>query len=106
MPDPTRIELPAVPHGRFKGGSCCGCLIIKEVGQDADLVCNECGDVVITVPSSRALEALLLMEKSSGLRNEVCSGCGELNIFLGFSSMEACICRLCGYEMFILRTVH
>jgi hypothetical protein len=33
---------------------CCGCLIVVERGDQADLTCNECGAVIRTVPTDKA----------------------------------------------------
>src|SRR5882762_5603126 len=49
----TGFEAPLVtllPHSEFGDHHCCGCLDAIFRGVDADIVCNECGQVVQTVP--------------------------------------------------------
>jgi hypothetical protein len=38
-------DFPIVPH-ESTGADCCGCIIVKMTGRDAELRCNECGAVV------------------------------------------------------------
>jgi hypothetical protein len=82
-------ELPIVPHE----DGCCGCLIVVEFGDYANLVCNECGALIRTVPTDEAPKVLLRMAMDQGM----CSAtCGALNTFPGFTGIEAYICRECG----------
>ena len=36
---------PIIPH-ESTGADCCGCIVVKVTGKDAELLCNECGAVV------------------------------------------------------------
>ncbi len=36
---------PIIPH-ESAGVECCGCIVVKVSGNDAELSCNECGAVV------------------------------------------------------------
>jgi transcription initiation factor TFIIIB Brf1 subunit/transcription initiation factor TFIIB len=80
-------------YGDFE---CCGIIMPVKRGEHADLVCNECGAVIDSVPADQAQQTLLRMAMAGGICTEVCPICGESNIFLGFSSMSAYTCRHCG----------
>ena len=58
MPQDERGYL-IVPHEVATGADCDGCLVVKERGDVADLVCNSCGVVVDTVPIERAGSRLM-----------------------------------------------
>jgi hypothetical protein len=38
-------DFPIIPH-ESTGVDCCGCIVVKVRGTDAELQCNECGVVV------------------------------------------------------------
>jgi hypothetical protein len=38
-------KLPIIPH-ESAGVDCCGCIVVKISGSDAELRCNECGATV------------------------------------------------------------
>jgi hypothetical protein len=82
----------------WKKTDCCGCLIIRERGEQADIMCNECGAVVRTVPAEKAVSALAEMA-SSEICSAPCPNCGAHNIFLGFSVIEAFVCCECGDDV-------
>jgi hypothetical protein len=94
-------ELPIVPHN----DDCCGCLIVVERGDDADLVCNECLAVIRTVPTDEAPQILLRMAMDEGMCTETCPHCQALNTFPGFTSIEAYICVECGEGVSVKRSV-
>lgn len=75
---------------------CCGCLMIEERGDVADLVCNECGVVVRTVARSDLHPVVTEMSLAGGFAHELCPHCGSVNLFPGFSEMMAYRCRECG----------
>ena len=93
-----------VPHEIATGANCDGCLVVKQRGEEADLVCNSCGAVVDTVPIDRA--GLRLIELGS---DEICSTrcphCGATNLFRGFTVIEAFVCRECGEGVSVERPV-
>jgi hypothetical protein len=95
-------ELPIVPHD---DDDCCGCLIVVERGAVADLVCNECGALIRTVPTDEAPQILMRMVIDQGMCSAVCPHCQALNTFPGFTSIEAFICRECGEGVSVTRTV-
>ena len=72
-------------------------LIVKDLKNgSANLVCNECGSIIGTVPTEEAPQILLRMAISEGMCTAICDHCGALNTFPGFTSIEAYICRECG----------
>jgi hypothetical protein len=78
----------------------------RDLGQgDIDLMCNECGTVIATVAAADAEATLLRMAMSAGVCSETCPQCGELNVFPGFSAMEAYMCRHCGAGVVVRRPV-
>jgi hypothetical protein len=89
--------LPVIPHEWVGGIDCCGCLVVEERGKLADLVCNECNQVVKTVAAAEvpmALSQMLLSQQENCHAH--CPHCGALNVFPGFSPMLAFICSACG----------
>ena len=40
-----KTTFPIIPH-ESAGADCCGCIVVKVTGRDAELRCNECGAVV------------------------------------------------------------
>jgi|SRR6266446_2367231 len=57
-------NLPIVPHSHVGDEDCCGCLMPVERGDQADLVCNECGALIQTVPIAQVEPTLLNMAMS------------------------------------------
>jgi hypothetical protein len=88
--------LPIVPHELIAGADCCGCLIVIERGDQADLRCNECDALVATVRAAEAEATLLAMAMAQGVCSAACPHCGAHNVFIGFTQMEAFVCRECG----------
>jgi hypothetical protein len=89
--------LPVVPHEFVGGKDCCGCLIVEERGEMADPLCSECLQVVRTVPTTEVpivLSQMLLSQPENCHHH--CPHCGALNVFPGFSSMHAYVCKACG----------
>jgi len=43
--DSLERDFPIIPH-ESTGADCCGCIVVKVSGTDAELQCNECGAVV------------------------------------------------------------
>lgn len=85
-----------VPHSDYRDPECCGLIFAQVRGSDADLVCNECGTVMRTVPAAEADKVLLAMSLEQGLATEVCPYCRQVNLIPGFSEMIAFTCRYCG----------
>lgn len=85
-------NLPIVPHSDVGDKECCGCLIAVERGDQTDLICNECGALVRTVPTAEVQQTLLRMALAQGICSAICPHCGALNTFPGFAFVEAYIC--------------
>jgi ribosomal protein S27E len=47
-----------LPHSDFGDPECCGCLNGVIRGDQADIVCNECGTVLRTVPAANVRQTL------------------------------------------------
>ena len=85
-----------LPHSDFGDPECCGCLNGVIRGDQADIVCNECGTVLRTVPVANVGQTLTELELTLEVASEVCPHCGSVNLFPGFSRMLAFNCRQCG----------
>jgi ribosomal protein S27E len=51
-----------LPHSEFGDPECCGCLNSVIRGDQADIVCNECGTVLRTVPAANVGQTLTELE--------------------------------------------
>ena len=51
-----------LPHSDFGDPDCCGCLNAVIRGNQADIVCNECGTVLRTVPAANVGQTLTELE--------------------------------------------
>jgi hypothetical protein len=91
---------PIVAHEVATGEDCCGCLIIQVRRDQADIICNECGAVIRTLPAERA-RAVMLEMASGAICSARCNHCDALNTFPGFSDIEACICAECGESVVV-----
>ena len=67
-----------------------------ERGDQADLVCNECGALIETVPISEVEPTLLRMAMAPGFCTATCPHCQALNTFPGFTSIDVYIRFECG----------
>ena len=85
-----------LPHSDFGDPECCGCLNGVIRGDQADIVCNECGTVLRTVPAANVGQTLTELEITLEVASEMCPHCGSVNLFPGFSKMLAFTCRQCG----------
>jgi hypothetical protein len=83
-----------VPHEVATGADCGGCLMVVAHGGVADLVCNSCGAVVDTVPIDRAGSRLMELA-SAEMCSALCPHCGAINVFPGFTVIEAFVCQEC-----------
>lgn len=92
-----------VAHSDYGDTDCCGILMPVPRGDREDLTCNECGAVVDIVEAGQAEGTLLRMALSAGVCSEACPRCAGVNIFPGFTSMEAYTCRHCGQGVVVQR---
>jgi hypothetical protein len=103
--DPDDEITTIVPH-EWLGADCCGCIVPIQREDEADLVCNECKALIRTVPASEVEQRLAELAPSDEICTERCPHCGALNVFTGFSAMEAFTCRECGEGVTIKRVVN
>jgi hypothetical protein len=93
--DEPNDRLPIVPHESL-GIDCCGCLFVEVKGDQARIVCNECGAVIRT-GSVRDVEAEMLgLVQTDVICSAACTHCGALNTFSGLSTIDAFVCSECG----------
>lgn len=90
------VQGSTIPHSDFGDAECCGCLNGVIRGELADIICNECEAIVRTVPAVDLAQTFTEMELSLELASAMCPHCGEVNLFPGFSSIKAYVCRQCG----------
>lgn len=95
---------PIIPHEDVEKVDWCGCLVVVERGDQADLTCNECGALIRTVPLDRAAATLAEME-STEVCSARCKHCGALSIFSGFSAIEAFVCSVCSEGVVVGDTI-
>jgi hypothetical protein len=67
----------------------CGCIVADTRGDEVDLVCNECDALIRPVPAAETEQALAQLALSEEICSEICTYCGALKVFSGFSSIEA-----------------
>ena len=86
-----------VAHADHGDPECCGLLMPVVRGDQADLVCNECGAILRTVPTAEAEQTLvaMMLTAASGMCSAICPYCGGANFFPGYTSMDAYTCRSC-----------
>jgi len=62
--DDLQATFPIIPH-ESAGVDCCGCIVVKVTGNDAELLCNECG-VTVGVVQVGILRDLVSLIPASG----------------------------------------
>ena len=88
-------DYPIVPHEEATGADCCGFIVARVQGETANLVCNECGAIIDTVPAD-TIDVVMKALASDAICSARCPRCGEVNAFPGFSSIDAFVCAQCG----------
>jgi hypothetical protein len=73
-----------MPHSCFGDDDRCGCLEGFIRGDEADIVCNECGGLMLTVPTVDLERTLTEMELTLDICSELCPHCGKANGISGF----------------------
>jgi transcription initiation factor TFIIIB Brf1 subunit/transcription initiation factor TFIIB len=86
----------SIPHSCFGAKDCCGCLNTVIRGDQAEIVCNECGVVIQTVSAAELDRAITKLELALNVATAMCPYCGSVNLFPGFSEIKAFVCRECG----------
>jgi hypothetical protein len=87
-------RLPIVTHQNL-GVDCPGCLYVRIEGEMADIVCNECEAVIRTVPLADVERIVLELDATDAICSAVCTHCGAVNTFPGWTSIEAFV-SACG----------
>ena len=103
--DPALDNLPIIPHENVGDVDCCGCLMVRPCEGQADIVCNECGGLIQTVPIGDVEAVMLELAKTDRVCSVQCTHCGALNIFPGMSAIMAFICHECGEGVEVPRSV-
>jgi ribosomal protein S27E len=65
-------------------------------GSQADIVCNECGEIVRTVPATELQQTLCHMVLTLDVASARCPHCAAVHLVPGFSKLLAFICDECG----------
>jgi phage FluMu protein Com len=97
-----------VPHEIVAKVECCGCLVAMRSGDNAEIRCNECDALIDTVSliDLQATMTKLAMPMWGEVMSERCPHCGALNVFPGFSRMDAYICKGCREGVKVERAIH
>lgn len=74
-----------IPHSDTGDPECCGCLVGLIEGNQANIVCNECGEVVAVVPAAALQAKLAELAVGQEVSSARCPYCGAVNTFPGFS---------------------
>ena len=82
---------PIIPHESL-GADCCGCLMVRTRGDQADVICNECGALIRTAPVCEVERAMLALVQTDTICSARCPHYGALNTFPGWSAIEAFVC--------------
>jgi hypothetical protein len=88
-------RVPIIPHDAL-GADCCGCLCVRVEGDQAQIVCNECAAVIRTVPLADVERVVRELAATDAVCSAVCTHCGAVNTFPGWSAVEAFVCSACG----------
>ena len=88
-----------LPHSDFGDPECCGCLNGVIRGDQADIVCNECGTVLRAVPAANVGQTLTELEITLEVASEMCPHCRSVNLFpcfpecslVGSAEMPFCV---------------
>jgi hypothetical protein len=73
--------------------------VVKIHGDQASIVCNECGAIVRTIRAvevERTMHTLMMDAAGSAMSSARCPHCGSLNSFPGFTAIEVFVCAECG----------
>ena len=74
-------------------------------GNHAEIRCNECDALILTVPVGEVERAMLAMAQTDAICSARCTHCGAVNTFPGLSAIEAFICTECGEGVAVDRLV-
>lgn len=85
-----------VPHSSFGDPDCPGLFFPEDRDQESDIMCNDCGFVLKTVPAADANRTMDELKLSQDVASGKCPHCGSVNLIPGFSRVFAFTCRNCG----------
>jgi hypothetical protein len=85
-----------IPHAEFGAPQCCGRLHERIVMKTAGIICNECREMIRIIPLGDLRRALDEMELQLEVATGLCNHCGAVDLFPGFSRVEAFVCETCG----------
>src|SRR5258708_39845691 len=97
-------KLPIIPH-EWLGAGCCGCLMIRLHGDQAEILCNECGASIRTVAVGDVGSAMAELAQTDEICTAICTHRVAVNSFPGFSAIEAFICSECAEGVAVARQV-
>jgi hypothetical protein len=95
-PGNERVIETVLPHSAFGDPECCGCLCGIIENDQAEIFCNECEEVIRTVPASELRNTLDHMELALDVATAICPHCRAVHLFPGFTRVGAFVCRECG----------
>jgi hypothetical protein len=75
------------------------------MGRKQPLFANDCGAVIQVLPDADHAQAALVEMASSEICTAICPHCGDLNVFPGFSVIDAFVCQSCEQGVVIERPV-
>jgi hypothetical protein len=87
-----------LPHSDFGDPECCGFLLPVRSGDQAELVCNECGVTMHRMTAADLKRKIAEMEFQfvGTPARAVCPHCGKVNEQPGFPELFAFVCSHCG----------
>jgi len=74
-------HLPLIPHEHVTDVDCYGCLMVGIREDKAEILCNECGAVIRTVPVGEIESTMLELSTTDIVCSARCTHCGLLNTF-------------------------
>lgn len=95
---------PIIPHEAVADVECDGYLAVNVSGDQAEITCNECGVVVRTVAADQVAGAMVTLSLGVFCTAR-CPHCDAVNLFPGFSSVDAFVCKECGSDVTVERPV-
>jgi len=96
MMESALADLPIIPHENVADVDCCGCLMVRVRNGLAEILCNECGAAIRTVPIAEVHAAMSELAGTEVVCSAVCPFCRAINTFPGVTAIMAFTCRECG----------
>ena len=78
---PNLDELPISRTRTLPNVDCCGYLIVRPRGDEAEILCNECGVVVRRVPIAEVYATITELVRTDTICSATCPHCGAVNSF-------------------------